>query len=102
MVEIDVAVDDPIYAHGLMRALAELFGRSSVSFDRTRSEVRVRSEWESRAVSEVVDVVERWLAASGLASTTLSVGGEATTRRASTAATSHPARRSRPPGRRSR
>jgi hypothetical protein len=74
MVEICVAVDDPTCAHGLMRALARLFDRSSVSFDRTRSEVRVRSEWESRAVMEVIDVVERWLAADGIASAKLSIG----------------------------
>ena len=72
MVEICVAVDDPTCAHGLMRALARLFDRSSVSFDRTRSEVRVCSEWESRA--EVIDVVERWLAADGIASPKLLIG----------------------------
>jgi hypothetical protein len=74
MVEISVAVDDPTCAHGLMRALARLFDRSSVSFDRTRSEVRVCSEWESRAVMEVIEVVERWLAADGIASAKLSIG----------------------------
>jgi hypothetical protein len=74
MVEICVAVDDPTCAHGLMRALARLFDRSSVSFDRTRSQVRVRSEWEARAVVEVIDVVERWLAADGIASAKLSIG----------------------------
>jgi hypothetical protein len=55
MVEICVAVAEPTRAHGLMRGLAELFGRSSVSFDHTRSEVRVCSEWESRAVMQVID-----------------------------------------------
>jgi hypothetical protein len=74
MVEICVAVADPIDADGLMRGLAELFGRSSVSFDHPRSEVRIRSEWESRAVMEVIDVVDRWLAADGIASATLSIG----------------------------
>jgi hypothetical protein len=74
MVEICLAVADPTHAHGLMRRLAELFGRSSVSFDRTRNEVRVRSEWESRAVMEVIDVVENWLAADGIASAKLSIG----------------------------
>ncbi len=74
MVEICVAVADPTCAHGLMRGLAKLFGRSSVSFDSTRSEVRVCSEWESRAVMEVIEVVEKWLAADGIASAKLSIG----------------------------
>jgi hypothetical protein len=74
MVEIRVAVADPTSAHGLMRGLAELFGRSSISFDRSLSEVRVRSEWESRAVMEVIDVVDRWLAADEIASARLSIG----------------------------
>jgi hypothetical protein len=74
MVEICVAVADPDDAYGLMRGLAELFSRSSVMFDRSRSEVRVRSEWGSRAVMEVIDVVDRWLAADGIASARLSIG----------------------------
>jgi hypothetical protein len=74
MVEISVAVADATCAHGLMRALARLFDRSSVSFDRMRSEVHVRSEWESRAVMEVIDVVEGWLVADGIASARVSIG----------------------------
>jgi hypothetical protein len=74
MVEICVAVADPTCAHGLMRDLARLFDRSSVSFDHTRNEVRVCSEWESRAVLEVIDVVECWLTADGIASAKLSIG----------------------------
>jgi hypothetical protein len=74
MVEICVAVADPTSAYGLMRGLGELFDRSAVSFDSTSSEVRVRSAWESRAVMEVIDVVDRWLAADGIASATLSIG----------------------------
>jgi len=74
MVEISVAVTDAARAHGLMRALARLFDRSSVSFDRTRSEVHVCSEWESRAVMQVIDVVAAWLAAEGIASAKLSIG----------------------------
>src|SRR5205809_6213640 len=38
--------------HGLMRRLAGVFDRSAVSFDGARKEVRVRSEWESRAVDQ--------------------------------------------------
>jgi hypothetical protein len=74
MVEIYVAVADPNSACGLMRGLAQLFGSSSLSFDPSSSEVRVRSEWESRAVMEVIAVVDRWLAADGIASATLSIG----------------------------
>jgi hypothetical protein len=74
MVEICVVVADPTHALGLMRRLARLFDRSSVSFDRTRSEVRVCSEWESRAVIHVIDAVESWLAADCLGSAKLSIG----------------------------
>jgi hypothetical protein len=79
MVEICVAVADPTSVNGLMRGLAELFGRSSVSFDRKRSEARVRSKWESRAVVGVIEVVDRWLAADWIASAKLSIGGRSHT-----------------------
>jgi hypothetical protein len=62
MVEIRVAVKDATRASALMSRLARLFDRSSISFDRSRTEVRVESEWESRAVGGVVDAVEAWLA----------------------------------------
>ena len=74
MVEIRVAVADAARAHGLLRRLATLFGRSSVSFDGSRNEVRVTSEWESRSVVEVIDVVQSWLSADGADSARLSVG----------------------------
>jgi hypothetical protein len=74
MVEIRVAVTDAAVAHGLLRRLAALFDRSSVSFDRSRNEVRVRSEWESRTVVEVIGEVQSWLAADGVASAKLSLG----------------------------
>jgi len=74
MVEIRVAVADPARAHGLLRRLAALFDRSSVSFDGARNEVRVISEWESRSVVEVIDVVQSWLSADGVDSARLSVG----------------------------
>ena len=79
MVEICVAVADPSRAHDLMRELAALFGASSISYDRGHGEVRVRSEWESRAVMGVIDVVDRWLTADGVASAELSVGGRSHT-----------------------
>ena len=74
MVEICVAVGEPACADGLMQALARLFGRASVSFDSASSEVRVRSEWESRAVMNVIDAVEGWLAADDVVSAKLSIG----------------------------
>jgi hypothetical protein len=55
MVEIRVAVTDPTRVHGLMRRLGRLFDRSAVAYDGARREVRVRSEWESRSVVEVID-----------------------------------------------
>jgi hypothetical protein len=74
MVEIRVAVADTAGAHGLLRRLVGLFDRSAVSFDGTRNEVRVHSEWESRSVVEVISTVESWLAADGISSAKLSVG----------------------------
>jgi hypothetical protein len=74
MVEINVALADATGVHGLMRRLAGVFDRSSVSFDGGRSEVRVRSEWESRSVLLVLDAVEAWLAEAGVGSAKLSIG----------------------------
>ena len=65
MVEIRVAVDDVERVHGLMRRLASLFDRSAVSFDGSRNEVRVESEWESRGVVRVIDAVEAWIEEDG-------------------------------------
>jgi hypothetical protein len=73
MVEIRVTVDDATRVPGLMRRLGGLFDRSSVSFDRSRKEVRVESEWESRSVVRVVDAVEAWLAEGAGPSATLSI-----------------------------
>jgi len=74
MVEIRVALTDAGGAPGLLRRLAALFDRSSVSFDRMRNEVRIRSEWESRSVVEVIDALQSWLADDGVDSAELSVG----------------------------
>ena len=74
MVEIRVAVPDATPLHGLMRHLGGVFDRSSVSFDETRSEVQVRSEWESRGLVQVLGAVESWLAEDGPDSAKLSVG----------------------------
>jgi hypothetical protein len=74
MVEIRVALADSTRAHGLLRRLGELFDRSSVSFDGSSNEVRIRSEWESRGVVQVLGAVESWLADDGPQSAELSVG----------------------------
>ena len=74
MVEINVAVADATRAYALVGRLAGVFDGSSVSFDGARNEVRVRSERESRAVVQVIEAVESWLAADGVASAKLSVG----------------------------
>jgi hypothetical protein len=74
MVEIRVAVPNDTRVHGLMRRLAGLFDRSSVSFDGAHREVRVRSEWESRGVVQVLRAVESWLAEDGPDSAKLSIG----------------------------
>ena len=74
MVEISVAVGDGTGVHSLVRRLAGVFDRSSVSFDGARKEVRVRSEWESRSVVLVLGAVEAWLAEDGVGSAKLSIG----------------------------
>ena len=74
MVEIRVTVEDATRVPRLVRGLANLFERSSISFDRSRNEVRVDSEWESRAVSGVVEVVQTWLSEDGGESAPLSIG----------------------------
>jgi len=88
MVEIRVALSGAAEAQGLLQRLAALFGRSSLSFDETRNEVRVRSEWESRSVVEVIDTVQSWLAADGVGSAELSVGDRTYTMVGPTLATS--------------
>ena len=79
MVEIRVSVVDATRVPGLMRRLAGLFDRSSLSFDGSRKEVRVTSEWESRSVVHVVDAVAAWLAENDADSATLSIGNRSYT-----------------------
>jgi hypothetical protein len=74
MVEIRVAVDEATRVHGLMRRLVELFGRSAISFDRSRKEVQVESEWESRGVVQVIDAVQAWILEDGGEGALLSIG----------------------------
>jgi hypothetical protein len=84
MVEIRVAVDDATRVPGLMRRLAGLFDRSAISFDRTRKQVLVAAEWESRGVVQVVEAVESWLMEDGVGSATLSIGNRSYTMSAAT------------------
>ena len=74
MVEIRVAVADATGVHTLVRRLAGVCDRSSVSFDRRRKEIRVRSESESRTVGLVLNAVEARLAEAGVGSAKLSIG----------------------------
>jgi hypothetical protein len=74
MVEIRVTVDDDMSVHGLMRRLAALFGRSAISFDHSHNEVRVESEWESRALVGVIEAVEAWVDEVGGKGARLSIG----------------------------
>ncbi|HEY8030754.1 MAG TPA: hypothetical protein VIE38_14770 [Gaiellaceae bacterium] len=84
MVEICVAVVDAATVHGLVQRLTGLFDGPSVSFDPARREVRVRSEWESRSVVQVIDLVESWLETDGPDFATLSVGDRSYTMRVAT------------------
>jgi hypothetical protein len=79
MVEICVTVEDATRVPPLVHRLANVFERSSISFDRSRNEVRVESEWESRAVMGVVEVVQAWLSENGAESATLSIGNSTCT-----------------------
>jgi hypothetical protein len=88
VVGISVALADATGVHGLMRRLAGVFDRSSVSFDGARREVRVRSGWESRSVLLVLDAVEAWLAEDGVGSAKLSIGERSYTMVGPTAITS--------------
>ena len=74
MVHIRVSVAEAADASALIRRLATLFDQGSIRFDWSRSEVRVESEWESRAVIRVVELVAAWLEEDGVESTTLSIG----------------------------
>lgn len=76
--EVRVAVEDAARVPELMRRLARLFDRSAISFDRSRKEVLVTSEWESRSVVTVVDAVAQWLE-EGADSATLSIGNRSYT-----------------------
>ena len=74
MVEIRITVTDPALVHALMLRLRRLFAPPSVTFDPASSQVRVCSEWESRAVVEVVDAVQQWVNEGDSGAAELAVG----------------------------
>ena len=74
MVEIRVAVADATGVHGLVRRLAGVFDRSSVSFDGRRKEVGFGRSGSRARVVLVLDAVEAWLAEDGVGSAKLSIG----------------------------
>ena len=74
MVDIRVAVEDTTRVPALVGRLARIFERSAISFDRSRNEVFVESEWESRRVRGVLEVVQAWLTEDGAELATLSIG----------------------------
>jgi hypothetical protein len=74
MVEIRVIVDDDVSVHGLMRRLGAVFTPTAISFDRSCNEVRVDSEWESRAVVTVIEAVQAWIDEMGCRGARLSIG----------------------------
>ena len=77
--DMRVSVEDATSASELVRRLATLFDASSISFDLRLNEVRVQSEWESRAVAGIIDVVMGWLEEDGAESATLSIGNNSHT-----------------------
>ena len=68
MVEIHIALADPLQVEGLLGSLAGLFGGASLAYDEARNEICVSSEWESRDVNQVIDAFESWLGTDGAGS----------------------------------
>ena len=78
MVEIKVAVEDPVRLQGLLVGLAGLLDGSSLSFDERHNELCVSTEWEPCDIDDVIGVFESWLAADGMgASAKLCIGDAA-------------------------
>ena len=69
-----VAAEDDTRVPELVRRLARLFDRPSISFDRSQNEVRVASEWESRKAMGVVEIIQAWLNEDGADSAMLWFG----------------------------
>jgi hypothetical protein len=78
-VEIRISVDDETLAPELMRQLSGLFDPSTVSWDRRRNQVRVQSEWGSRGVAGLIEIVAAWIEGHGVAAATLSMGDQSHT-----------------------
>jgi hypothetical protein len=74
MVEIRVAIADPSRAHGLLRRLVAVFDREAISFDASRREIKVESEWESRTVVTVIRAIQAWIEEDGGKWAMLSMG----------------------------
>jgi hypothetical protein len=72
--EIRVVVPDVSRSYGLVRHLIGLFGGSSVLHDGKHHEVCVRSDCETSAVVQVIELVQSWLVTDGTGPVTLSVG----------------------------
>lgn|GEM_PF-6768689 len=51
-----------------------VLGQAAVSFDAACNEVRVRSDWGSRAVDQILGAVASGLAEDGIRSATLAIG----------------------------
>lgn len=73
MMEIRVAVEEGA-VHALIRRLVAVFGHAAVSFDTACNEVRVRSDWGSRAVDLILSEVESGLKEDGAGSATVAIG----------------------------
>jgi hypothetical protein len=78
MVEIQVAVEDPVRLKGLLVGLTGLLDGSSLSFDERRNELCVSTEWEPCDIDEVIGVFESWLAADGMGASARLCIGDAT------------------------
>jgi hypothetical protein len=73
-VEIQISVDDVTLAPELMRQLAGLFEPSTVSWVPAQNQVRVHSEWGSRRVVGLIEIVAAWIEEHDVASATMSMG----------------------------
>jgi hypothetical protein len=94
MVEIHVALADPLHVQGLLGSLAGLFSGGALAYDEVRNEICISSEWESRDVNQVISAFESWLATDGLGSSAKLSIGEGTYEMVPSACT--PARRPTP------
>jgi len=73
-VEIDVAGVDATVVEALLGHLRVSFDPSAVTYDEVRKRLAVGSEYESRSLVAVTEVVQRWIDESGAASALLPAG----------------------------